>query len=123
MSTQNPDVQGPKYDRAFLLSDVKRNQVLELWAVQKFGTDSSSDPEYVCIYGMPPTGWYRRGVGLLAHTTLEAVRDKLGALIGTDVESIIQKAGSAAKFGVIDPFAGDRQDDLRNDQTEYLVPG
>src|SRR6202011_6068079 len=106
MSAQNPDVRGPKYDRAFLLSDVKRNQVLELWEVQKFGTDSFSDPEYGCIYGMPPTEWYRRGARLLARTTLEAVRDKLGAVIGKDVESIIQKAGSTAKFGVIDPFAG-----------------
>ena len=49
MSTQNADVRGRKYDRAFMLSEEKRNQVLELWEVQKFGTYSFSDPDYVCI--------------------------------------------------------------------------
>ena len=55
---------------------------------------------------MPPTEWYRRGIRLLARTTLEAVRDKLGAMIGKDVESVIQKVPPTAKFGIIDPFAG-----------------
>ena len=31
MSTQHAEGQGHKYDRAFLLSDGKRNQVVELW--------------------------------------------------------------------------------------------
>ena len=85
MSTPHAEGQRPTYDRAFLLSDGKRNQVMELWEVQQFGIDSFADPEYVCIYGMPPTEWYRRGIRLLARTTLEAVRDRLGDLIGQDV--------------------------------------
>lgn len=106
MSAQHADGQGHTYDRAFLLSDGKRNQVMELWEVQQFGIDSFSDPEYVCIYGMSPTEWYRRGVRLLARTTLEAVQDKLGDMIGKDVESVIQNAPPTTTFAIIDPFAG-----------------
>lgn len=106
MSAQHADGQGHKYDRAFLLGEGKRNQVMQLWEVQKFGIDSFSDPEYVCIYGMPPTEWYRRGVRLLARTTLEAVRDKLGDMIGNDVERVIQNTPLTTTFAVIDPFAG-----------------
>jgi hypothetical protein len=90
MSTHQAEGQGHKYDRAFLLSDDKRNQVVELWEVQQFGLDSFSDPEYVCIYGMSPTEWYRRGIRLLARTALEAVRDRLGDLIGQDVARVLQ---------------------------------
>jgi len=32
--------QDPKYDRALLLTGAKRNAVLELWEVQRYGTDS-----------------------------------------------------------------------------------
>ena len=60
----------PHYDRDFLLSRGKRNQVMELWEVQKFGTDSFGDPDYVSIYGMKPAEWYARGVRLLARTTI-----------------------------------------------------
>jgi len=94
------------YDRAFLLSEEKRNHIMELWEVQKFGIDSFSDPDYVCVYGMPPEEWYRRGIRLLARTTVEAVRDKLGDMIGKDVGRVIQHASPATKFIVIDPFAG-----------------
>jgi hypothetical protein len=106
MSASNSRGREPKYDRAFLLSSGKRNQVMELWEVQKYGADSFSDPDYVCIYGMKPAEWYGRGVRLLARTTVEATRDKLGAMIGADVRSIIESAALPAKFGVVDPFAG-----------------
>jgi hypothetical protein len=94
------------YDRAFLLSPEKRNQVMELWEVHKYGVDSFSDSDYVSIYGMSPAEWYERGIRLLARTTVECVRDPLGELIGKDVESVIHNAASAMKFTVIDPFAG-----------------
>src|SRR3977135_1690109 len=94
------------YERAFLLSPEKRDQVMELWEVQKYGVDSFHDADYVCIYGMPPVEWYRRGIRLLARTTVECVRDSLGKLIGKDVEIVIQDVGSAMKFVVVDPFAG-----------------
>jgi hypothetical protein len=94
------------YERAFLLSPEKRDQVMELWEVQKYGVDSFYDADYVCIYGMPPVEWYRRGIRLLARTTVECVRDSLGKWIGKDVESVIQSAASDMKFIVVDPFAG-----------------
>src|SRR6266436_6132915 len=94
------------YERVFLLSPEKRNQVMELWEVQKYGIDSFSDSDYVCIYGMPPAEWYGRGIRLLARTTVECVRDSLGQLIGKDVESVLHNSASAMKFKVIDPFAG-----------------
>jgi 16S rRNA G966 N2-methylase RsmD len=106
MSTPPAEGQGHKYDRAFLLSDGKRNQVVELWEVQQFGIDNFSDPEYVCIYGMSPTEWYRRGIRLLARTTLETVRDRLGDLIGQDIARVLHNVPPATTFTVIDPFAG-----------------
>jgi hypothetical protein len=75
----------PRYDRDFLLSSTKRNQVIELWEVEKFGRDSFGDPEAVSLYDMTPSQWYARGVRILARTTLEAVRDPLGRSIGQDV--------------------------------------
>src|SRR5262245_46626039 len=101
MSTQPAEGQRQKYDRAFLLSDGKRNQLMELWEVQQFGSDSFSDPEYVCIYGMPPTEWYRRGIRLLARTTLEAIRDRLGDRIGQDVARDLHNVLPATRFTVI----------------------
>lgn len=96
----------PRYDRDVLLSPGKRNQVMELWEVKKFGTDSFGDPDYVSIYGMKPAEWYARGVRLLARTTLEAVRDRLGARIGQDVARRVGGVPKGTRFGVIDPFAG-----------------
>jgi len=94
------------YECAFLLSPEKRNRVMKLWEVHKYGADSFSDPDYVCIYGMLPAEWYRRGIRLLARTAVECVRDSLGQLIGKHVESVIHNVASAMKFIVVDPFAG-----------------
>src|SRR5215831_3097576 len=94
------------YDRDFLLSPGKRNQMMALWEVEKFGADSFGDPDYVSIYGMRPAEWYARGVRLLARTTLEAVRDRLGARIGEDVARRVAGVPTRTPFGVIDLFAG-----------------
>jgi hypothetical protein len=96
----------PHYDRDFLLGPEKRNQMMELWEVEKFGADSFGDPDYASIYGMRPAEWYARGVRLLARTTLEAVRDRLGDAIGEDVGRRVVSAPKDATFGVLDPFAG-----------------
>ena len=40
----------PRYDRNFLLSPAKRNQIVELWEVEKFGRDSFGDPDAVALY-------------------------------------------------------------------------
>jgi hypothetical protein len=96
----------PRYDRDFLLSPAKRNQVIELWEVEKFGRDSFGDPGAVSLYGMTPGQWYARGVRILARTTLEAVRDPLGNRIGEDIARIAARAPPGSVFGVVDPFAG-----------------
>jgi hypothetical protein len=106
MSQGNGDGQVPRYDRAFLLSPAKRNQVVDLWEVAKFGRDSFGDPDAVSLYGMKPAEWFAKGVRILARTTLEAVTDKLGNRIGTDVARIAATAPPGAAFGVIDCFAG-----------------
>jgi hypothetical protein len=96
----------PRYDRNFLLSPSKRNQVIELWEVEKFGRDSFGDPNAVSLYGMTPAQWHARGVRILARTTLEAVRDPLGNRIGQDVARIAATTPPGSAFGVVDPFAG-----------------
>jgi hypothetical protein len=37
----------PKYDRDFLLSAAKRNSVVELWEVERYGRDCFGDPDHV----------------------------------------------------------------------------
>src|SRR5689334_11630289 len=96
---------GQVYDRAFLLSPDKRNQLMALWEVEKYGQDCFSDPNYVSIYDMSPPEWHARGIRLLARTTLECVRDPLGDLIGREVKRVVQGASPACVV-VIDPFAG-----------------
>ena len=46
------------YDRELLLYGEKRNAVLGLREVQRYGTDSYDDPDYVCVYGMRPAQWH-----------------------------------------------------------------
>jgi hypothetical protein len=106
MQTSERPMTQRKYDRDYLLSPEKRNQILELWEVQQFGSDSFGNPDHVRIYGMLPVEWYGRGVRLLARTTLEAVSDQLGERIGRDVSRALGSAPSGAKIGVVDPFAG-----------------
>ena len=52
----------PPYDRALLLHGKKRNKVLTLEEVQRYGNDSFSDPDYIRLYGMTPPQWYARGI-------------------------------------------------------------
>ena len=95
-----------KYDRDFLLSPEKRNQIVELWEVEKYGRDCFNDPNHVHLYGMSPGEWYGRGVRILARTCLEAVKDPLGNEIGRNVAEIIARAPANRAVGVVDPFAG-----------------
>jgi hypothetical protein len=66
-SIGEPDSGIPRYDRNFLLSPAKRNQIIELWEVEKFGRDTYGDPDAVSLYGMRPAEWYSRGVRILAR--------------------------------------------------------
>src|SRR3954465_1146663 len=78
----------PHYDRDFLLSPVKRNEIIELWEVEKFGRDSFGDPDAVSLYGMAPGQGHGSGVGIVARPAFEAVRDPLGDRIGEDVAQV-----------------------------------
>src|SRR5262247_1137965 len=94
------------HDRALLLGGAKRNKVLALWEVQRYGRDSYHDPDYVSVYGMPPAEWYAKGIRLLGRTAVECTRDPLGAAIGADVAAIAAMAPDAGRPLVIDLFAG-----------------
>ena len=100
------DKEVPRYERDFLLSPAKRNQIIELWEVEKFGRDSFGDAAAVRLYGMTPAQWHARGARILARTALEAVRDPLGIRIGEEVARVAATVPSGSMFGVIDPFAG-----------------
>lgn len=104
--TDDPPPAAPRYDRDFLLSPAKRNQVIELWEVEAFGRDSFGDPDAVTLYGMRPAEWHARGVRILARTALEAVRDPLGDCIGREVARRAAAAPAGTAFTVVDPFAG-----------------
>jgi len=106
MTSQGSDRAEPKYDRDFLLSPAKRNELIELWEVEKYGRDCFGDPDHVHLYGMPPKEWWRRGVRILARTCLEAVKDPLGDAIGRDVANVLARAPGPRAVGVVDPFAG-----------------
>lgn len=93
-----------RYDRRLLLGP-KRNELLELWQVERYGRDSFGDAAYVCVYGLPPCDWYGRGVRLLGRTVVECTRDRLAALICRDVAAVADDA-AAGRTIVVDPFAG-----------------
>jgi hypothetical protein len=93
-------------NRAYLLSDTKRNDVLELWEVQGYGRDSFGEPDYVSVYGLKPEDWYARGIRLLARTAVECTRDRLADLIGRDVAALARTAPAVSGSVVVDPFAG-----------------
>ena len=95
-----------KYDRDFLLSAEKRNQLVELWEVEMYGRDCFNDPDHVHLYGMAPKDWCGRGVRVLARTCLEAVKDPLGNKIGSDIAEVVMQMAGSRPIGVVDPFAG-----------------
>ena len=93
------------YDRALMLHGSKRNVVLTLAEVKRYGLDSFADADYISIYGMPPEEWHRRGIRVLGRTAVECTRDALGDRVGLDVASVAKRMPSH-EFVVIDPFAG-----------------
>jgi hypothetical protein len=95
-----------RYDRALLLAGAKRNAVLDLREVERYGADSYGDPDYVSIYGRRPAAWYAEGIRLLGRTAVECTRDGLGDAIGRDVGSLALMAPPAAGTVVVDLFAG-----------------
>jgi hypothetical protein len=94
------------YDRALLLAGPKRDEVLALWEIQRYGIDSYGDPDYVSLYGLGPEDWYARGVRILGRTAVECTRDRLADLIGRDVAEVVSAASGTSASVVVDPFAG-----------------
>ena len=97
---------GSRFDRRLLLFGIRRDQVLQLREVQRYGRDSYGDADYVSMYGMPPAQWHARGVRLLGRTAVECTRDRLADLIGQDVAAVARTAPCPAGVLVVDPFAG-----------------
>jgi hypothetical protein len=95
-----------RYDRTLLLHGSKRNEVLTLAEVRRYGADSFGDPDYVRIYGATPPEWYGSGVRLLGRTAVECTRDELADRIGRDIAEIAARARPPLNCIVIDPFAG-----------------
>jgi hypothetical protein len=95
----------PQYGRELLLYGSKRNEVLTLAEIERYGIDNFGDADYVHIYGMPPREWYRLGIRLLGRTVVECTRDALADRIGLDVASIARRLPTN-RWMIIDPFAG-----------------
>ena len=97
---------GPAYDRQLLLEGAKRNAVLDLSEVRRYGIESWGDPDYVCIYGLQPLDWYGRGIRILGRTAVECTRDELADNIGRDIATVAKSAPLTSGVLILDPFAG-----------------
>jgi hypothetical protein len=105
MNERAGNAQSRVYDRALLLHGAKRNELLTLAEIEKYGLDSFADADYISIYGMPPREWYRHGIRLLGRTAVECTRDALGERMGLDVAAVAARMPSN-RLVAIDPFAG-----------------
>jgi hypothetical protein len=95
-----------RYDRALLLG-VRRDAVLQLWEVHRYGLDSYRDADYVSLYGMPPRQWHSRGVRIVGRTAVECTRDALAQRMARDIAIAARRREQAAPAPIIiDPFAG-----------------
>ena len=95
-----------RHDRLLLLMGRKRAAVLDLWEVERYGSDSYGDADYVCIYGMRPGTWHARGIRILGRTAVECTRDALADAIARDIATVARTAPRVEGTLVIDPFAG-----------------
>ena len=102
----NTGSKSPAYDRHLLLEGAKRNAVLDLTEVQRYGMESWGDPDYVCIYGLRPVDWYGRGIRILGRTAVECTRDELADRIGRDIAAIAKSSPFTSGSLILDPFAG-----------------
>jgi hypothetical protein len=102
MSLSKPD----RHDRQLLLAGAKRNAVLDVSEVQRYGIESYGNADYVSIYGMRPSEWHSKGVRLLGRTAVECTRDDLGDAIASDVASVAASAPHTCAPLVVDLFAG-----------------
>ncbi len=94
------------YDRELLLLGPKRNAVLDVWEVLRYGNDSYGDANYVSIYGLAPADWYAKGIRLLGRTAVECTRDRLADAMGKDIAATANSGSPQPGVMVMDPFAG-----------------
>ena len=73
----------PRHDRTYLLSESKRNDVLALLEVERYGRDSFGDPDYVSVYGLKPAEWHALGVRSLEDVRHRRARPQPRLLLGT----------------------------------------
>ncbi|MDA9488860.1 hypothetical protein [Bradyrhizobium sp. CCBAU 11361] len=106
MSEHSKESETPLYDRALLLHGSKRNELLTLEEVRRYGSDSFADPDFLRLYGMTPARWYARGVRLLGRTAVECTRDAVADRIGQDVATVAASLPAPGRWVVVDPFAG-----------------
>src|SRR3981081_1769503 len=90
------------YDRQLLLLGSKRNVVLDLWEILRYGSDSYGDVDYVSIYGLPPVEWFAKGIRLLGRTAVECTRDRLADAIGQEIAGTASSGPGAQQVMVID---------------------
>lgn len=96
------------YDREFVLFGPYRDKVLELWQVQRYGTEMFGHPDAISLYGMHPADWHARGIRVMGRTAVECTRDDLAKVIAADVAALVAEAGTgpARATLIIDPFGG-----------------
>jgi hypothetical protein len=102
----NSGSSGLAYDRRLLLEGTKRNVVLDLTEVQRYGIENWGDPDYVCIYGLRPADWYGKGIRIIGRTAVECTRDELADNIGRDIATVAKSAPLTSGALVLDPFTG-----------------
>lgn len=93
------------FDRDHVLFGPLREQVLDLDQVRRYGATVFGDPDAISLYGLAPDQWYERGVRLLGRTTVECTRDRLAAMIASDVADLARRSGLPVSL-LVDPFAG-----------------
>jgi len=95
-----------RYNRDLLLYGPKRDEMLSLEEVRRYGEDSFGNPDYIKVYGLTPPQWYARGIRMLGRTAVECTRDELGDRIGRDIAAVAARMPSRRFCTIIDPFAG-----------------
>jgi hypothetical protein len=95
---------GPALDRWLLLGG-KKDDLLTLGEVERYGSENCGDPDYLSLYGLRPADWYARGVRIAGRTAVECTRDLLADLIGRDIARVAARAPGGVAL-VLDLFAG-----------------
>jgi hypothetical protein len=94
----------PFYGRDLLLLGARRNSLLDLWEILRYGTDSFGDANYLSIYGLRPDDWYARTIRVLGRTAVECTPDHVASAFARDIAEVVGSDATGAL--VVDPFAG-----------------